>query len=155
MENAFDPAVRIASEHDATQNFIDLLQREQKTLQQADISTLVPLTNEKMHQAQQLAQLADARNRWLATLGHTGDRSGMERMLHDYPAAAGAWKELLQSAEIAAHLNKINGILVDQRLRHNQQALAVLQAAPTQNSDLYGSDGQPRPFSGGRPLGEG
>lgn len=155
MENAFDPAVCIAFERDATQNFIDLLRREQRTLQQADVSELVALTNEKTHQVQQLAQLADARNRWLATLGYTGDRSGVERVLHDCPAATGVWKELLQLAGMAAHLNKINGDLIDQRLRYNQQALAVLQAATPENSGLYGSDGQPRSFSGGRQLGEG
>ncbi|HEX8873587.1 MAG TPA: flagellar protein FlgN [Nitrosospira sp.] len=155
MESAVDPAVCIAAERDATLNFIDLLRREQGTLQQIDVSALAPLADEKMQQVQRLAQLADGRNRWLATLGHSGDRSGMEHVLHDYPAATGVWNELLQLAEAAAHLNKINGVLIDQRLRHNQQALAVLQAASSRDSDLYGSNGQPQASSGGRPLGEG
>jgi flagella synthesis protein FlgN len=154
-EAAFEPVVGIVSECDATRDFIDLLQREQRTLQQADVSALVALTNEKTHRMQQLAQMADARNRWLATLDHTGDRSGMERILSDYPAATSVWKDLLKLAEMAAELNKINGILIDQRLRYNEQALAVLQAATPRNSGLYGSDGQPRPLCGGRQLGEG
>lgn len=154
-EAAFDPVVGIVYECGATRDFIDLLQREQRTLQQADVTALVALTNEKTRRMQQLAQMADARNRWLATLNHTGDRPGMERILSDYPAATGVWKDLLQSAEMAAELNKINGVLIDQRLRYNEQALAVLQAATPRNSGLYGSDGQPRPLCGGRQLGEG
>jgi flagella synthesis protein FlgN len=155
VEDTFDPAAGIASECHATRDFIDLLQREQRALQQADVSALFALTNEKTHRMQQLARMNDARNRWLATLDHTGDRSGLEHILSDYPAATGVWNDLLQLAEIAVQLNKINGVLIDQRLRYNQQALAVLQAATRQNSGLYGSDGQPRPFSKGRQLGEG
>ncbi len=155
MEDAFDPIAGIASERDATLGFIDLLQREQRTLQQADISALISLTNEKAHQMQQLAQMADARKRWLVTFGHASDRSGIECVLPHHPAASEVWKDLLQLAEMAVQLNKINGILIDQRLRYNQQALAVLQAATPQNSGLYGSDGQPQTLSGGRQLGEG
>lgn len=155
MEDTFDPIAGIASERDATQGFIDLLQREQRTLQQADISALISLTKEKTDRMQQLAQMADARNTWLAELGHTGDRSGIECVLPDYPAVTDVWTDLLQLAEMAMQLNKINGVLIDQRLRYNQQALTVLQAATPQNSGLYGSDGQPQPLSGGRQLGEG
>jgi len=154
-EATFDPVAGLASECEATRDFIGLLQREQRTLQQADISALITLANEKTHRMQQLIQMADMRNHWLATLCHAGGRTSMEQVLLNYPAATGVWKELLQLSEVAAQLNKINGVIVDQRLRYNQQALAVLQAATSRNSDLYGSDGQPRPFSGGRRLGEG
>lgn len=155
MEDTFDPIAGIASERDATRGFIDLLQHEQRTLQQADISALTSLTKEKTDRIQQLAQMADVRNRWLVARGQTGGRSGIEHVLPDYPAVTDVWKDLLQLAEMAMQLNKINGVLIDQRLRYNQQALAVLQAATPQNSGLYGSDGQPQPLSGGRQLGEG
>jgi flagella synthesis protein FlgN len=155
VEDAFDPIAGIASERDATRDFIDLLQREQRTLQQADISALISLTKEKTDRTQQLARMADVRNRWLTAFGYTGDCFSIEHALPDDPAAADVWKDLLQLAEMAVQLNKINGVLIDQRLRYNQQALAVLQAATLQNSGLYGSDGQPQSFSGGRQLGEG
>lgn len=155
MEDIFDPIANIVSERDATRGFIDLLQREQRTLQQADISALISLTDEKTRRMQELAQMADARNTWLAELGHTDGCGGIERILPDYPAAVEVWRDLLQLAEMAVQLNKINGVLIDQRLRYNQQALAVLQAATSQNSGLYGSDGQPRHLSGGRQLGAG
>ena len=158
MEDAFDPIANIVSERDAARGFIDLLQREQRTLQQADISALSSLTDEKTRRMQELAQMAVARNTWLAELGHTDGCRGIERIersLPDYPAAVEGWKDLLQWAEMAVQLNKINGVLIHQRLRYNQEALAVLQAATSQNSGLYGSDGQPQHLSGGRRLGAG
>lgn len=156
----FDPVACVAREHDATLEFIDLLRREQDALHHADGSLLLPLAMEKSEQAQQLARLAEARNRWLAMLGYPQDRTGMERGLQDCqdcPDAAGAWQTLLQLAETASQLNKINGILVAQRLRYNQQRLSALQSAThsARSAGLYGSDGQPQPFSGGRRLGEG
>lgn len=153
---AFDPHAGIIRERDETRNFIDLLEREQRALRQADVSSLLTLAKEKAQQAQQLIQLADVRNRWLVTLGYTRDRNGMEQGLQgcDSPGATDAWRELLQLAETASQLNKINGILIGQRLRYNQQALSVLQAA-TRSAGLYGADGQPTLFSGGRRLGEG
>ena len=150
----FDPVTGISHERDETRNFIDLLEREQRALRQADVSSLLTLAK-KSAEAQQLIQLADVRNRWLVTLGYTRDRNGMEQGLQscDSPGAADAWRELLQMAETASQLNKINGILIGQRLRYNQQALSVLQAA-TRSAGLYGADGQPTLFSGGRQLGE-
>ena len=80
----------------------------------------------------------------------------MERRLADHPAAAMAWQELLQLTETAHQINEINGILVNQRLRYNQQRLSALQAAARglHDNGLYGSNGQPQIFSGGRRLGE-
>ena len=152
-----DLAACITREYGATQDFVEILREEQHALQQADISLLPALAAEKTHRAQQLAQLADARNRWLAMHGYPQDHPGMERGLQDCPAAAEAWKELLQLAENANECNRINGILLDQRLRYVQQRLLVLQSSVSSipGAGLYGSDGQPQPFSGGRCLAEG
>ena len=114
----FDPLACISRERDATRNFIDILCHEQAALQQPGASLLLSIANEKAHQAQQFAQLADARNYWLRKLGYTLDQIGMERGLRDCPAAADVWKELLQLAETASQLDKINGVFVGQRLRY-------------------------------------
>ena len=157
MSNAaFDLVACVTRERDAALEFIDILRREQHALHHADGSLLLPLAMEKSLQAQQLAQLADARNYWLEMLGYPQDRIGMERGLQDCPDATDAWQKLLQLAETASQLNKINGILVAQRLRYNQQRLSALQSTTqsARSAGLYGSDGQPQPFSGGRTLGE-
>lgn len=157
MDNAvFDPVAGIANERDAVRVFIEVLRREQHALQQADVSVLLPLAAEKANHAQQLADLTRAREQWFAAPDSPANPGSMEGRLADYPAAAGAWRELIQLAETAHQINEINGILVNQRLRYNQQRLSALQAAAhgIHNDGLYGSDGQPQTFSGGRRLGE-
>ena len=152
-EMIFDPARSINAECEATRNFIEILRREQSALRQADVSILLPLAQEKAQQAQQLAQLSEARKSWLFTQGHATDRLGVENELRIFPGASEAWQELVQLAETARHLNEINGNLVGQRLRYNQQAIAALQEA-THVTGVYGCDGHTQPFSGGRQLGE-
>jgi flagella synthesis protein FlgN len=149
----FDPTRSINAECEATRTFIEILRREQSALRQAEVSILLPLAQEKAHQAQQLAQLSEARRRWLVMHDHPTDRSGVENGLRNFPGAAKAWQELVQLAETASQLNKINGNLVGQRLRYNQQAIAALQEA-THSTGVYGCDGHAQPFSGGRQLGE-
>ena len=157
MNNAvFDPIAGIANERNAVRVFIDVLRREQHALQQADVSVLLPLAADKASHAQQLAELTQAREQWLAVPGSLEDQGDMERRLADHPTAAMAWRELLQLTETAHQINEINGILVNQRLRYNQQRLSALQAAARglHDNSLYGSNGQPQIFSGGRRLGE-
>ena len=157
MNNAtFDPIAGIANERDAVRVFIDVLRREQHALQQADVSVLLPLAAEKASHAQQLAELTQTREQWLAVPDSFEDQGDMERRLADHPTAAMAWQELLRLTETAHQINEINGILVNQRLRYNQQRLSALQAAARglRDNGLYGSNGQPQIFSGGRRLGE-
>ena len=157
MNNAvFDPIAGIANERDAVRVFIDVLRREQHALQQADVSVLLPLAVEKANHAQQLAELTQAREQWFAVPGSLEDQGDMKRRLADHPTTAMAWQELLQLTETAHQINEINGILVNQRLRYNQQRLSALQAAARglHDNGLYGSNGQPQIFSGGRRLGE-
>jgi len=157
LNNAtFDPIAGIANERDAVRVFIDVLRREQHALQQADVSVLLPLAAEKASHAQQLAELTQTREQWLAVPDSFEDQGDMERRLADHPTAAMAWQELLRLTETAHQINEINGILVNQRLRYNQQRLSALQAAARglHDNGLYGSNGQPQIFSGGRRLGE-
>jgi flagella synthesis protein FlgN len=157
LNNAvFDPIAGIANERDAVRVFIDVLRREQHALQQADVSVLLSLAAEKASHAQQLAELTQAREQWLAVPDSLEDQGDMERRLADHPTAAMAWQELLQLTETAHQINEINGILVNQRLRYNQQRLSALQAASRglHDNGLYGANGQPQIFSGGRRLGE-
>ena len=81
----FDPALHISLECQVTRHVVDLLRREQLALQQADISAVDPLIQEKTYQLQQLAQLADARKQWIATLGHGLDREGTGKGISGLP----------------------------------------------------------------------
>lgn len=153
-EVPFDPTLHLPLEREATRHFVDILQREQSALQQADIFGLDPLTQEKMHQLERLAQLANIRHTWLAAHGHSADHEGMERGLREYPGTDEVWKELLGLARTAMQMNKLNGLLIDRQMRYNQERLKAVQAA-IQPVNLYGSDGQPRISRSARELGEG
>ena len=133
--------------------FVAILEEEQQVLTAGVLDRLLPLAERKTEFAGRLATLDDQRLRslqsgqqrgkadiatWLARMGDAGLRQ--------------TWQSVLELAAKAHQLNASNGQLIGERMRHNQQALAVLMAAG-ERSALYGPDGQPRLGGGGRPLG--
>jgi flagella synthesis protein FlgN len=155
---ASDFVAGLLAERRAFNEFVELLQTEQETLQRGDVDRLVSLAQLKSDKVVTLAQIEDQRNRKLAAAGFTPDQAGMTSWLKqhagEFPDAEKTWAELLSKARQAQMLNQSNGILIEQKLRHNQQALAILQAAANQAS-TYGPDGQTHASKrGGRPLGK-
>ncbi|WP_145513201.1 flagella synthesis protein FlgN [Yersinia massiliensis] len=57
-----------------------------------------------------------------------------------HPALAAKWQRMLQLAEGLQYSNLHNGLLLQQHIEHNTQALAVLNTRHGQS--LYGPDGQ-------------
>jgi flagella synthesis protein FlgN len=138
--------------------FVELLKTEQETLQSGDVDRLVSLAQLKTDKVITLAKLEDQRNRKLTAAGVKPDQRGMDTWLKqhtaDFPEAEKIWAELLSKARHAQELNKANGIMIEQKLRHNQQALAILQAAAN-HASTYGPDGQTLAGKrSGRPLGK-
>ena len=155
---ASDFVANLLVEHRAFNEFVELLQTEQETLQRGDVDRLVSLAQLKSDKVVTLAQIEDQRNRKLAAAGFSPDQLGMTSWLKqhamEFPDAEKIWAELLSKARQAQMLNQSNGMLIEQKLRHNQQALAILQAAANQAS-TYGPDGQTHAGKrGGRPLGK-
>lgn len=145
-------------EHRTFGEFVELLKTEQEALQRGDVDRLVSLAQLKSDTVVTLAQIEDQRNRKLAVAGFKPDQKGMEAWLKqhasDFPGAGKTWSELLSRARQAQTLNQANGIMIEQKLRHNQQALAILQAAAN-HASTYGPDGQTHIGKrGGRPLGK-
>ncbi|NDU88485.1 flagella synthesis protein FlgN [Ferrovum myxofaciens] len=125
----------------ALTQFQVLLDEEQGLLMSGETLPLIPLAEKKSRLAQRLIDLTTYR-RELGNppVGHSSDR------LND----------LLTKTQKAETTNRTNGELIQIRLRHNQQALKILQQA-AQKATLYGPDGQtlaPTPGSG-RPLASG
>jgi len=150
----------LEAERLAFQEFVELLESEQETLLQGDIDRLAALAQLKSERLVQLAQLAEKRNSHLVANSLPADTRGMEQCLKasatEAPSARGEWNRLLDLAKTAQQLNQSNGLMIQQRLGNNQQALAVLQAAANQanQASLYGPDGQTRTTGTGRPLGK-
>ena len=140
------------------QDFIQVLQTEQDTLVQGNVDPLLDLARIKSEKVVSLSQLAESRTRFLSAQGYSQEQGGMTKWLQqragENPQIAKLWQQLLALAENAKQLNQINGAMIDTRLRNNQQALAILQAAANQNA-LYGPDGQTQALGLGRPIGKG
>lgn len=141
----------------AFQDFIQTLQTEQDALVQGNVDPLLELARIKSEKVVLLAQLAESRTRFLSALGYSQEHGGMARWLQQRdggnPQITELWQQLLALAENAQQLNQINGSMIDTRLRNNQQALAILQAAAKQSA-LYGPDGQTQSLGLGRPIGK-
>lgn len=147
----------MAAELAAFRQFYELLKTEADALGRTDIDQLGRLAQLKSDQVLALSQLTEKRNHLLSALSYPPNRQGMEQWLQNCGPGKNLvekdWKALLDLAQAGRLLNEENGALIDAKLRHNTQALAVLQAAANQAS-LYGPDGKPQPASGGRPIGK-
>lgn len=135
-------------------DFVALLQQEQEALAKGRLDELLPLAKGKSELALRLSMLDDERLRAVGATAGSDHGQAMAAWLASSTDAglAPTWQALLVSAAKARDLNATNGKLIAERMRHNQQALAVLLAA-SDAASLYGPDGQPRLGSSGRPLG--
>lgn len=149
-------AAALRDEQAVLSQFVNILQQEQAALTLGDVEQLNALVSDKTRLATRLAACADERHRLLAALHLPADRSGMSQWLAGPEVAATelgqTWNTLLSLASQAQALNATNGILIANRLQHNQQALNALLAASNQAA-LYGPDGQTHTQGKGRSLG--
>ena len=146
----------LTAERGALVNFVALLEGEQGILMEHRTDQWLELSEKKTTDALSLNELAEAR------------RSLLEKNLPQFSADAihawlgthsqeglAVWQEILALAKRAQQLNHTNGELIQMKLRHNQQSLAVLSNA-VNKANLYGPDGQPSFSPGsGRSLGSG
>lgn len=141
-------------ERDALKNFVSLLENEQENLLGDDTERLLPLVENKTKAAHELNTLATSRRNGLLSRGAGTAAGGISDWLRSHAASSlPLWHEIQQLAEQARLLNRSNGILIQTRLRHNQQMLTALHSAANSTSSLYGPDGQAHTPSGGRTLG--
>lgn len=147
-------AALIPSEGKTVAAFVALLKEEQAALQNGDIAALEAIVARKTPLAAELDDLAGRRRAALEAAGFTASREGAEAWLSaspDGPATRAAWKTLLAFAAEARELNRVNGELIELRLRNNTQALQTLLGAGPKE-DLYGPDGRPASAGGNRVI---
>lgn len=148
-----DFSAQLTREGDAARRFLRVLESEQAALTSGEAEILENLTAEKSQLAGELDDLAQSRNRLLAELGLPAGRKGAE-VCADADGSGSArrlWRELLELWTQAQRANRVNGALIDARLAHTRQALALLHTHAGRPA-LYGPDGHARVSGGGRPL---
>ena len=149
------PAATLADEHEAIRALTALLQQEQESLIATDVERISALTEPKAQAAYRMAELASRRHQALAAAGHEASETGMQAWLTAAatPAeAAASWNELLQLAEEAKEINRVNGTLINKQMVRNQAVLEVLQHGSVQGSPVYGPNGQTASKSVGRHI---
>lgn len=144
------------AEHDALKAFVTLLETEQQALLGGNTEPLLKLADDKILATQELSKLASMRGEGLRARGGKIEFGGMTAWLRANAAnSLPIWHDILQLAEQAQQLNSTNGVLIQAKLRYNQQALMALQNAAHSASGLYGPDGQHNLPTSGRTLGSG
>jgi flagella synthesis protein FlgN len=145
----------LRQEHGTFERFLDTLQDEQTALVNGEIDRLTDIAQTKSNLVIELTRLAEARNHFLSSQDLPADKEGMTTWLSRQAATAEAqdietvWNELLRVAASTRLANETNGKMIELKLQHNQQALAVLMSAANQTT-LYGPDGQHLSGTGGR-----
>lgn len=157
IDSPSDLVKNLEAEVRVFQDFIQVLQTEQDALVQGNVDPLLELARIKSEKVVLLSKLAESRTRFLGVQGYSQEHGGMAKWLQQLdgrnPQIVELWQQLLALAENAKQLNQINGSMIDTRLRNNQQALTILQAAAKQSA-LYGPDGQTQSLGLGRPIGK-
>ncbi len=121
-------AVAIEHEYATLEEFCALLATEQNLLLSGKTSPLIPLAEEKTRLAERLLQHSTLR----------------QELAHGLPSLPPELTQRLTSlrsrASEAERTNSTNGELIQIRLRHNLQALNILQQA-SHTAALYGPNG--------------
>lgn len=149
-------AATLQAEMTAFQQFHELLLAEKIALSRNEIDRLPELAQLKSEKILQLSQLAEQRNLYLAAHSCLPDQAGMEEWYRRSRGEIGKrlyklWQDMLTQARSVHRLNQENGALIELKLQHNQQALAVIRAAANQNG-VYGRDGLTHASHSGRPI---
>ena len=139
------PIDTVPQEQQHVSALIALMKQEQQLLVAADADGLAELTPRKNALLQALADLSAQRHAALAAAGCEGAETGMEPWLAvgGNAEARTQWEALLTLAREAKELNRVNGMLINKQLAHNQGVLNALRMpAGAEAGGVYGASGQ-------------
>jgi flagella synthesis protein FlgN len=121
-----------------------LMQQEQECLVAANADELNALTPHKAHLVAQMAELARQRHAHLAGCGFEAGEAGMEAWLASAERADTAlWQELLAQTRTAKELNRVNGMLINKQMTHNQSIMNAMRTpAGGAQTTIYDPSGQ-------------
>jgi flagellar biosynthesis protein FlgN len=130
-------------EYDAMASLLELIKQEQKYLIEANIEDLTKATEGKSKIVEKIAELAKDRHQGLASAGYPPNDASMQIWLEKTSdiVASSIWSKLLEIAQSAKELNRTNGLLINQHLTRNRNALNALQGT-SDGSHFYGPNGR-------------
>jgi len=152
------PADSLSEEHEAVRALTQLLKLEQEHLIAANVEGVASLTESKAKTAARMAELAARRHKALGAAGFEAKESGMKTWLESTATSVTttkSWHELIELAEAAKELNRVNGTLIHKQMVRNQNVLNVLQHGSILGNNVYGPNGQTTNKSIGRHISAG
>ncbi len=124
-------------------NLVSLLEKEQASLVDMDIDAIEHILDEKSTLIQNIAETSKSRHAALAKAGFDADENGMANWIRAHERDHSAWEKFQTNLEKAKELNRVNGQVINQHFKRNQQAINQLQGKPANNNaGLYGANGQ-------------
>jgi flagella synthesis protein FlgN len=133
----------------------DLMKQEQQFLVAANTDGLSTLTPLKTQLIEQLSALAVQRHASLAAEGFAASEPGMESWVARKadPVIAALWKRVLERTAAAKEHNRVNGMLINKQMMHNQILIQAMRTpADAADTGFYGPSGQTTPVSSKRRL---
>ncbi len=146
----------LKEEQASLQSFVSLLQKEQKMLTEFGTDNLLELAEKKSTHAVKINKIAETRHSLLQALIPELTAKNIQNWLEkNSKEGLNLWQSIRILGDQAHELNRINGELIQLKLRHNQQLIGALSRAVNQ-ANLYGPNGQTSFSTGsGRTLGLG
>ncbi|MEJ7806750.1 MAG: flagellar protein FlgN [Telluria sp.] len=152
----------IASAHTTLQDelklincMIDLMKQEQQFLVAANTDGLGTLTPLKTQLVEQMATLAARRHASLEKDGCEASEVGMNAWVQriNDPVISTSWQHVLEKMRDARELNRINGMLINKQMTHNQMLIQAMRTpADAADTGFYGPSGQATAVSSKRRL---
>ncbi len=124
-------------------DLVDVLLKEQTSLVIMDIDVMEGLLDEKAVLLQKITLATKARHLALGQARFEPNEDGMTVWVHRHANTKdrATWQTFQQQLARAKELNRVNGQMINQHFRRNQETLNQLQGAPA-NTSVYGPNGQ-------------
>ncbi len=142
------PLDTLHDEQQLVSSLLGLMKQEQQCLIDADIDGLNAIIPRKAELMNALAVRANQRHQALAAAGFAAEEAGMQEWTAQAAnsSAAEAWQQLLQLTGDAKEVNRLNGMLINKQMTHNQNLInAMRQPANASDTAVYGPTGQAAP----------
>ena len=149
------PQVTLQDELKLINCLIDLMQQEQQFLVAANTDGLATLTPLKTDLVGQMGVLALQRHQSLEAEGFVASETGMDAWVlrSANPVISASWKQVLERMRDAKELNRVNGMLINKQMTHNQILIQAMRTpADAADTGFYGPSGQTTSVSSKRRL---
>lgn len=126
-------------------DLVVLLSQEQASLVDMDIDVVERVIDEKSVLIQKITEATKIRHQTLGKAGFDANENGMATWVRsiENKQIHSAWAVFQEQLAQAKELNRVNGQMINQHFKRNQQALNTLQGKPLNaGAGIYGPNGQ-------------